>query len=745
MTSAAHRTEPPPEPYGAPPPYAAAPTAWRADDIFSMQALVGLIVRRWAPMLATAAVVIALIAAISLLSPRTFTARSLVMVSTGQERVLNEGEMIADGGGASSNAAIESEIQVLKTPALSARVAEQLKIADDPAWRQALTRSSPLSAVRGFVQSLFTPGEQTRDAIRARVAGAVASSYDIRRRGASYVIEIAAQADTPERAAALANGLAEQYLQAQVEARMQVESQASSWLGGRVEQLREEVRQKEAEAEAFRAANGLLDADGSDLTERQTAEQQAAVMSARADLVAAQARQAQMEALLSSGSSLDTMADVMNSATIRELRSRQADIARREADVQERYGELHPAVQAVQIEREENERLIATEIARISANVGNEVQVARARLGAMMGGLSSVRSELVANNSAYVRLRELEREAAAARSVYETYLQRAQQIADQGSLRFSQSRLVSHASAGTRDAPKIPLLLAVAIGLAAGFLVGLLIEAFDDTLNNADDVSRKLDAPLLASIPFLPEAKTKDMTPGAQHPAGYLVEKPMSAFAEAFRVLRTSALYARNDQRVKVLAMTSAMPNEGKTTLSLCLARVTALMGQRAILIDCDLRRRSVNEVLGLEPAVGLLEVLSKQVRWESAVLTDDRSGMDLLPLTNTEFSPRDVFGSEAMQQLLQELRTRYDFIVLDCAPLLAVAETRVLVSHADAAVVVARWEKTPVRAVRAALAQIAGAGVSHYGIALNCVEARGATYRDALYFDREAGGYYSQ
>ncbi|MGE0045111.1 MAG: CpsD/CapB family tyrosine-protein kinase, partial [Hyphomonadaceae bacterium] len=277
----------------------------------------------------------------------------------------------------------------------------------------------------------------------------------------------------------------------------------------------------------------------------------------------------------------------------------------------------------------------------------------------------------------------------------------------------------------------------IGLGLALGVLVGLLAESLDEGFRTGDDIERKVGMPSLASVPKLRAADFRNLPPSAQHPAGYLVERQMSAFTEALRVLRTSILYGRLDQKVQVVAVTSALPDEGKTTISLCLARVSALSGQRVLLIDCDLRRRTLKDVLGLEPPNGLLQVLTGEVDWRQAIYVDEASGMHLLPLKDSGFTPRDVFGSEAMSKLLNELRASYDLIVLDCAPILAVAETRVIVSMADSATLVARWEKTPVRAVRTALQQVHSAGANILGVVLNLVDTRvpGYAYKMEGYY----------
>jgi capsular exopolysaccharide synthesis family protein len=217
----------------------------------------------------------------------------------------------------------------------------------------------------------------------------------------------------------------------------------------------------------------------------------------------------------------------------------------------------------------------------------------------------------------------------------------------------------------------------------------------------------------------------------------------MSAFTEALRVLRTVIVYSKLDLSSKVVAITSALPDEGKTTISACLARVAAMSGQRVVVVDCDLRKQSINDVLDVESDTGILQVLAGEVPWRAAIIRDESTDAHILPVATSGFTPRDVFGSEAMKKLLNELRANYDLVVLDCAPILAIAETRIVVQHADAVVLVARAGRSATGAVRSAIMQTEAAGGKVLGVALNCVLPHWQSYSDSLYF-YDSKSYYS-
>ncbi|MGH6952089.1 MAG: GumC family protein [Vitreimonas sp.] len=690
----------------------------------SLKWILSFLLRRWIIIGATGA--IALVACFSyfVFQPPQYTATALVLIQAGPERVLSQQQMVV-GGETSPNAGqlVDSQLEVLRSRMLAARLVDSLGLVNDPEWNSLAAPSRRAAA------AALTSTE--REEIRQDVVDAVSGATSVSRRGQTYAADVSATSQNPERAAEMANRLIELFQQYQMEARLESSSRANAWLSERVTELRQRVQEKEAIAERYRAQTGLLSSEGALLTERQSTELQAAVMQARADLAEKQARYAQVQELIDGGGSAETIAGVLNSVVIGQLRAQEADIARRQADMESRYADTHPALVNVQAERQDIRAQIRAEIGRIATGMRNDVAIAQTRLDRLQADMGQMRGELAGSNEQMVTLRQYESEVDAARTVYQSFLQRFHEIAEQGTIRNAPAQIVSAASAPSeRSSPRLSIALVLSVAAAAGLglAAGFLVEALDDSFDSADDVEQKTGLPALASIPSVRRSELRQSAT-LSNPAAYLIGRQMSPFGEAFRVLRTAILFAAGQPKSQVVAVTSALPGEGKTTVSLCLARVAALSGQRVLLIDCDLRRRSVKEVLDIEPDAGLLQVLAGEVGWQQAIHVDEASGMSVLPLSGCGFTPKEIFGAEDMSALLAELRGSFDLIVLDCAPVLAVAETRVAVAKADCAVIVARWQKTPMRAVRAMLQQLSDAGASIRGIALNGVARRSPGY----------------
>lgn len=682
-------------------------------EVVGLSAAARTIRRRWPIMLLVGAVGAAAALIFMMARPPTFTAVSLLMVTPHQTQ-----QQAGAQGGAIS--AIDSEIELLRSPAMMDDLAQALGMRSS---RRADTATSDLVTTLG-------------------------KRITVARRGSTNVVEIVARSDDPQRAQLIANTYADVYIANQLRAHVDSSMQANSWLARRLAQLRNDVEAKESAVEAFRAQARLPAPDAAPQGETVvTGDLAGQTQLAQADLEERQARANRLRDLIASGASADSLAGAVNSETMAGLRDRMTDIDRRQADLENRYLPTHPAVIAIRAERELVQGQIQREVQRASSEMAGQVAAARSRLQNLQQNLrASPQAQQPDNPDALAHLRDLQREAAVARQVYETYLQRNQDMSDINDLNIPDTRILAYA---TRPASPTSPLLPLALGMAAGIglllaiLSGLIAEMVDQSVKNADDLERKVGCKAIASIPAISKRMMWQMPPDERHPPGYLVGRPMSAFAEALRVLRTVIVYSKLDFSVKVVAVTSALPNEGKTTISMCLARVAAMSGQRVCVVDCDLRMQSINDVVDIETDVGILQVLAGEAPWRSAIVRDPNSDAHILAVATSGFTPRDVFGSEAMERLIADLRNYYDLVILDCAPILAVAETRILVKHADTTVLVARSGRTPIGALRAAVSQTEAAGGKVLGAALNCVLPHWQTHSDSLYF-HQSKSYYS-
>lgn len=659
------------------------------------------------------------------------TSASVIIDQDNSESVIDLGSALS--GMPVDSARVDTEVEIIRSRSLAEKIVRQLDLTKLPEFNPEL-RSPGLmdrakSAVRNALAGM-TPRNPRLDEVeftqeqRERremdlVVSVLLQKTDARRIGTTYGIAITARSQNPELAAAIANAIADQYLVEQLDAKLDTTRRSTGWLEVQLTDLRAEVNDAESMVESYRAASGLLAAGDTTLNEQQMADINAQLIVQRAELAEAEARLDSVRSVVRAGLSAETSAEALRSPVVSDLRRQLAEASRRVSELETTYGDNWPPLAEAREERRSLTRQIDVEVQRIVASLESEVNIARQRVRSLEGNLGQMRGTLTENNRARVRLRELERDAEASRKVYEEFLSTFKQADGQESLTQANARILSRAAVPLLAAfPKTSLNLAIGLmlGLLLGTLAVIAAESLNSQVNSGDDIEERFKVPFLGSFPKL----TGD---ARRRPGEYLVENPMTSFAESFRNLRASIMFADLDATVKTVAITSSQPDEGKTTLSYGLARMSAMSGSRTLVIDGDFRRKQLTEKAGLKPERGFLECLFGEADLKDAIVVDPKTSLHILPLTPDRHTPRDVFGSKAFNTLLDRLKADYELIVIDTGPLLLMAETRVLTSKVDQVVVVARWQKTNRTVLKQTLQILQDFRANIAGVVLNQVD----------------------
>jgi polysaccharide biosynthesis transport protein len=653
--------------------------------------------------------------------------------------------------------AIDTEVEILRSRALAQRVLRDLNLDKDPDFNPRLHKNG-LFGPLGLAMTAAAPRDADRKSAPDRlpsadVEAALASlqaHVRVARVGMTYLIGVSVTASRPEKAALVANGYVKSYLASQLESKFSASTDANDWLGDRLKQLRKQVEQADTELQQYKIANNLMSSQGATLTEQEisTLDQQLALT--RAQEAEATARLSTAKRQLARGSTGEDVGEALSSPVIQQLRQQRAVTSKTLADLQGRYGERHPEMLKAKRELADIDNQIQSEVQRIISNLEAQAQVARERTASIQTSAATSRGKLAGNNRALVELNELQRNADAVRTLYETLLNRYKETSTEKGLQRTDARIVSSGAVpgAANSRTSIFLLLSVLASITTGMLAVLIAELLDNRITDGSTIENELALPWLGSIPLL--ASTVETSDAALiEPERYVVEKPLSSFAEAIRGLNTAIMFARVGQSTKVISVTSSLPGEGKTTSSVCLARTLAMSGKKVVLVDCDLRQRAIQRILvGAPPRAGLLELLNGDVSLQTALVPDAISSVQILPLSAGSHTPKDIFGSPAMEALLQDLRNQFDVVILDTAPVLLVAETRNLVALADTTVVVVHWRKTTKPALSATVkllqetrAHIAGAALTQ--VDLN--QAIAASDADPVAYYKSYKKYYSE
>ena len=732
------------------------------DELLDLRSIFLAFRRRVGVFLSIALIIFTLVTLVTLQATPTYRATSSVMLDLREKDVADIEAVIS--GLPPDSATVDTEVEIIKSASLTQKVVDKLDLINDPEFNATLSEPSGFAAWKGSIRAFLNhlkpdqakavPSDVDQDArIAEGVVRAVQNRLMVSSVGTTYVIEISFTSISPKKAAEISNTFADQYLVDQLEAKFEATSRANEWLNERLGVLREELKTAENAVEMYRAESGLLSAEGSSLTEQQISDLTAQLVIQRAERDEAEARLRSVQSQIERGASADTIGKVLSSSVITSLRSQQAEVTRRKAELSSRYGDKHPEMLKVQREEADLQSQIDQEIVRIVSSLESDVDVAAKRVSSLENSLAGMRGELMRNNSSLVRLRELERNAEASRTLYENFLSRFKETGEQETLNEADARIVSKAAVpGSKHSPKTTLNIALGFVLGCVFGAGavFLLELLDRGLNTGAQIEAELGVPFIASAPLLHSGMLgtlKSLTGKYRSPQDYLVEKPLSSFTESYRTLRSALILSNVDKVPKVVSITSALPGDGKTVSAYCLGRLSAMSGAKTIVVDCDLRRRFLSKlVMDSGKEKGLLQHLAGECELDDTIVKDDKTDCDLLPLVKTNYTPSDIFGSKAFTALLEALKSRYDMVILDTAPILPVAETRTITHLSDVVVIVAKWRRTKKDAVKASIDILGDIGANLAGVMLTQVNQKARSrygYGDYGYYYSSYRKYY--
>ena len=654
--------------------------------------------------------------------------------------------------------AIDSQVTVLRSNILLRRVVESQKLVADPEFGVAADTSATIFArVRQSVLGYLLPEVPSSNDARSKdqaippdILTAIQhlrNALAVERVGRTYVISVSVTSVDQYKAARLANAVADAFIVDKLEARYASAQRATSWLGDRLEELRKQLRASEEAVANFRAENKLFQT-GQNVTinEQQLSELNAKLVTARAEAAEKRAKYEQLVALRTNGRNAQALPDVLRSTVISQLRAQEAEVSRREADLVSRYGDRHPAVVNVRAEKRDIAQALEAETSRIAANLKNEYDVAKAGADALEASLHAVSGANSADERVTVRLRELERVAFVNKTLFEDFLSRAKITQERSTFEVREARLITQAT--PPSTPSYPQkILILAIGLVGGLLLGsggaVATEILNQGFTTPREVEEKLDLPVLASIKRLSKGElTVDRKTLTM--ARYLVAKPMSRFAEAIRSIRTGIQMTDVDHMPKVVQVTSAVPSEGKTSLSLAIASsASALSGQKVALVDGDFRHPTVTRFFGLEKSQGVVDVLLGTVEIDAISYFDQELKLHVFAAGSKTHNPPDLLGSERMRGFISYLRENFDYVVVNSPPVGPVVDATVTSPLADKTLIIVQWGKTARELVADAVRQIPG-DKKIAGVVLNFVNEKEARkygrYAYAYYY---GGSYY--
>jgi succinoglycan biosynthesis transport protein ExoP len=765
---------------------------------------IGLISRQYPVMIITLLVCLGLAGSYLMSATKRYTGTAVLMIDSRKMQGLQTQGTPGTGDNPIDSAMVDSQVEVLKSETIASAVIKDLHLLDSPEFMRAddglfssLTqlfsdfipdeKPSDLELMRGAigrVQGNLTikrvglsyvieiAYQSTSRELAARIANAIAENY--------ITDSLESKYQASRRAAVwLQDRLKELRAQASTAERSVVDYKAKNNIvdaGGRLlteQQLAEinsgltEARAKRAEAEAkLQRITSILNADESD-----------------------------SQVILND---LATVNDSMANPVITKLRQTYLDYSAKASDWSNRYGPTHLAVVNLRNQMREIRRSILDELRRTAEAYKSDLAIANAREKASQKSLNDTIALSNDTSQAQIVLKDLESNAQSARALSDNFLQLYMVSVQQQSFPITEARVITQAdgspSSSPKTSPKTALVLLAAIGggaILAG-LVAMFVEMLDRVFRTVHQVERLLQTNCLASIPivglgadqpakgslsrlkewmpfpidWMPNSRpdSRPTVAGGQlshameagpalvtgpsdrrlttddSVARFAINSPFSRFAEAFRSIKLATDLNNYGSPHKVVAITSALPNEGKSTVSEALAQTTAQSGLRTLLIDGDIRNPSLTHRLGRSADVGLIEVVFGKMDLKDALWVDPQTNLHFLPcvVTSRFSNSSDLLASAQMQRFFQDLREQYDRIILDLSPLAPVIDVRATGTLADSYILVVEWAKSKVDVVERVLRETPMVRERLMGAVLNKVNLAAMSR-----YDTHSGGYY--
>ncbi|WP_407192941.1 polysaccharide biosynthesis tyrosine autokinase [Bradyrhizobium sp. STM 3566] len=674
----------------------------------SVASYLSIIRRQFPTMIAilSACVIVALVYLFTAIPQYTSTAS--MVIDTRKVQLFQQQSMLGDV--AIDSSTVETQVEILKSENISLAVIRDLHLIDDPEFTG--TGGALLGAVARLVfsSSPASEFELTRKALEHFARNRV-----IKRLGTTYVMEIGFTSRDPAKAAKIANAIADAYIVDQLEAKYQATRRASVWLQDRIKELRAQATGAQKAVVDFKIANHIVNTGGRLINEQQLAEVNSQLVLAHAATAETKARLDRMNSILKQEIPDASVADALKNETIVKLRAQYVDMASKEAIWASKYGHEHLAAVNLRRQMDEIRKNITDELKRIQESYKSDYDIAVTREESIKTSLNAAVSESQLTNQAQIRLRELESTAQSYQSMYDNFLQRYMESVQQQSFPITEARVISAATMPLKKSyPKPLIVLAVGLfsGLMLSFGVAMARELTDQVFRTTQQVEEILGTSCLAILPavgssaarplsLLPGSLTDRSTDKSGNPdpdlLRYVVENPLSRYSEAVRTLKVALDLNSMVRQNRVLAVTSTLPNEGKSTVSANLAQLMAHGGARVILIDADLRNPSLSRALVPDARVGLVDVVAQSARLEDTLVVDPETKLSILPAVTPSklLHTNEILASKAMHNLVTLLRSKFEYVVLDMPPMAPVVDARVTSPFVDSYLFVVEWGKT--------------------------------------------------
>jgi polysaccharide biosynthesis transport protein len=712
-----------------------------------------LIKRKWL-VFGCLAIIFGVVALATMRSTRIYDATASIAINKTEPTLLNFKDS-QNGGGSDfyDPTDLDTEVRILKSDLLALQVIKQLNLDKRPEFGG--SGEVPSNSLDLTTDALQPDSEKTTSLLNAFKGGLRVSLVPNTR-----IIEIHYRSADKNLAANAVNTLISTYIEQNFKTRFESTMQASDWLSKQLVDLQIKVQTSQEKLVQYQKEHEILGIDEKqNITTSKLDELNKELTSAESDRMEKESVYSLVQSAdkdTAAAAAVSAAGTTSSSGLMEKLRSQQADLKIQVAQLSNQFGNSYPKVVQLNDQLREVDSQLQTEMTKVISRVRSGYLAALQHETMLRSALEKQKQEANQLNESAIEYSLLKRDVESYRTLYEGLMEKLKEAGVTAGLRSNNIRNVDKARIPTAPTePNVPrnLTFALALGLTTGIGLAFLLEGIDNTVRTPEQAQVISALPSLGMIPLGSKSNLEAnarlrLTVASSREAVELVTqaRPQSQMAESYRALRTSLLLTSLGAPPKVILVTSALPQEGKTTTSINTAIVLAQKGTRVLLIDADLRRPSIHKTLGMGPKTGLSNVLTGSATLQQAVVRSTIvPTLFVLPAGTPPPNPAELLASSNMKDILAELREQYDHIIVDTPPTLSVTDAVVMSTRADAVVLVIRSGQTTKQALRRSRDILMQVNARVAGVLLNAVDLNSPDYYYYYEYQGKYGHRYYQ
>ena len=670
--------------------------------------------KRWRMIVAATVVVTALGFLWTYRQPKIYDADcSLVIESTAPQVLENVKDVVTLGGGAywSNHEFYQTQFRIIRSQAVARRAIAALGLAADPEYSGVATESELADAVLDKIRVV-----PLRD---------------------SHIASIVAEDKKPERAAQLANAFADAYIESNLDYKLDGTKNASLWLAEQEQDLRAKLEKSELGLYQYKKDKNLLAVsldDKQSMTSQNLAHINQKLGDVRARRIELDSARKIIVAARANPQERESLPEIRQNPVIQKLQESLVELGETQATLESHYGDEHPKLIALKRQAAALRRDYEKSMDEILKSFDMQYEALVQTERSLMAWMEREKKDAIELSKVELEYKPLARDADNAAKVYGMVNQRQKEANLSGLMKANNVRVLERATAARHPAkPRVSvnILIAILLGLLGSCAMAVAFEVADTTVKGQSDVERSLALTVLGVIPVVtPTAEGRQTAPDALRSRDlHVLHDSKSSAAEAYRSLRTNLLFLSPDKPIRTLVVTSAGPQEGKTTSAVGLAITLAQAGHRTILIDTDMRRPRLHHVFGLPNENGISNAIIGDVPVDKVSQHSEVTNLDILTCGPTPPNPAELLHTERFRRVLAECVSSYDWVILDSPPTSAVTDPAVLGNVVDGVLLVVKAGATNRHAALQARRQLEAAKARVLGVVLNEVDLSNRAY----------------